>query len=271
MPIARARGFDVDYEDVGSGPAVILLHSSASGNRQWRRLSDELKDRYRLIAINLFGYGATTPWTGAEELTLGDAADLVAAVADRVDQPIALVGHSLGAAVALEAARTLRGRIRMLIAFEPILFYLLKEHGPFAAYAEIANVATVYCGRAEAGDWAAVGELFIDYWSGPGTWAGLGDERRSGLTRFLPNVVHEWSAVINPWRALAEWSAIAAPTHLIRAADSRVPTRAIAALLAAANPSWRLHDVASGGHMAPVARPDVVNPLIARLLDEALM
>src|SRR2546423_13041879 len=114
MPIARARGFDVDYEDVGSGPAVVLLHASASGNRQWRRLSDELKDRYRLIAINLFGYGATTRWVSGRELTLGDAADLVVAVADRVDAPIALVGHSLGAAVAVEAALTLGGRIRML-------------------------------------------------------------------------------------------------------------------------------------------------------------
>src|SRR5215510_11343336 len=268
MPIARAGGFDVDYQDVGAGPAVVLLHSSASGNRQWRRLGDELQDRHRLIAVNLFGYGATTPWAAREELTLGDAANLVVAVADRVDEPVVLVGHSLGAAVAFEAARTLGHRVRMLIAFEPILFYLLKEHGPFAAYAEIAQVATAYCARAATGDWAGVGELFIDYWSGPGTWAVLSEERRSGLIKLLPEVTHEWSAVINPWRALPEWSAIAAPTHLIRAADSRAPTRAIAALLAVANPSWRLHDIACGGHMAPLARPDVVNPLIGRLLDQ---
>src|SRR5437764_1354365 len=159
MPITRAGPFDIDYEDVGLGPAVVLLHSSASGNRQWRRLTDELKDRYRLIAVNLFGYGATTPWAATEELALGDAADLVATVADRVGEPIALDG----------------------------------------------------------------------------------------------------------------WSAIAAPTHLIGAADSRAPTWTIAALLAEANPSWRLHDIACGGHMAPLARPDVVNPLIAQLLDEALM
>jgi pimeloyl-ACP methyl ester carboxylesterase len=269
MPITRAGRFDVDYEDVGSGPAVVLLHSSASGNRQWRRLSDDLKDRYRLIAINLFGYGATTPWAAGRELTLGDATDLVVAVADRVDGPIALVGHSLGAAVAFEAALTLGRRVRVLVAFEPILFYLLEVHGPSAAYAEIAKVASAYGERAAAADWANVGELFIDYWSGPGTWAGLGDERRISLARLLPTVVHEWKAVINPWRALAEWSAIAAPTHLIRAADSRAPTRAIVALLAATNPPWRLHEVAFGGHMAPVAQPDVVNPLITQLLDEA--
>src|ERR1044071_5701900 len=149
MPIVRTRGFDVDYDDAGSGPAVVLLHSSGSGNRQWRRLIEELQDRYRLIAVNLFGYGATTPWCAEEELTLGDAADLVVAVADRVDAPIALVGHSLGGAVALEAARMLRGRLPLLLAFEPILFYLLKEHGPLAAYAEIAAVAAGYRERAE--------------------------------------------------------------------------------------------------------------------------
>jgi len=269
MPIVRTRGFDVDYDDAGSGPAVVLLHSSGSGNRQWRRLFEELQDRYRLIAVNLFGYGATTPWCAKEELTLGDAADLVVAVADYVNAPIVLVGHSLGGAVALEAARMLGGRVRLLIAFEPILFYLLKEHGPLAAYAEIATVAAGYRERAEAGDWASVGELFIDYWSGPGTWAGLSDERRAALTKLLPNVVHEWQAVTSSWRALDDWSAIAARTHLIRAADSRAPTRAIAELLAQANPSWHLHELASGGHMAPVARPDLFNPLLARLLDEA--
>ena len=268
MPIVRAGRFDVDYEDVGSGPAVVLLHSSASGNWQWRRLSDELKDRYRLIAINLFGYGATTSWPAGEELTLGAAADLVTAVTDRVGEPIALVGHSLGAAVACEAALRLGSHVRMLVAFEPILFSLLKVEGPAAAYAEIAHVAAGYCARAAAADWPRVGQLFVDYWSGPGTWAALGDEQRSGLKKLLPNVVHEWEAVMNPWRALNEWSAIAAPTHLIRAADSRTPTRAIAALLAEANPSWRLHEVASGGHMAPMARPDLVNPLIGRLLDQ---
>jgi hypothetical protein len=29
-----------------------------------------------------------------------------------------------------------------------------------------------------------------------------------------------------------------------------------------------VHEVPSGGHMAPLARPDLVNPLIAAALDE---
>ena len=64
MPIVKADPYDVDYAEAGSGPTVLLLHSSAAGNRQWRKLMDERAGRHRLIAINLFGYGATSKWPG---------------------------------------------------------------------------------------------------------------------------------------------------------------------------------------------------------------
>ncbi|HLK09961.1 MAG TPA: hypothetical protein VKW76_01130 [Candidatus Binatia bacterium] len=37
----------------------MLIHSSVSANRQWRALTETLKNRYRVLAINLFGYGET--------------------------------------------------------------------------------------------------------------------------------------------------------------------------------------------------------------------
>jgi pimeloyl-ACP methyl ester carboxylesterase len=266
MPVIKAGTFDVEVLDAGTGPAVVLLHSSASGHRQWRRLIDTLQHRYRLLAVNLFGYGATSPWPDHRPMTLGDEAELALAAAGLADGPVVLVGHSLGAAVALETALRLKDRAAALIAFEPILFYLLSEHGPPAAAAEIAGVAAGYRDHAARDDWAGGGALFVDYWSGAGTWGALSDERRAGLLAVVPNVVHEWDAVLNPWRTLAEWGAIAAPTHIIRAADTRAPTHAIAALTTSAYPQWRLHEVARGGHMAPVTQPDLVNPLIADIL-----
>ena len=54
-----------DFIEAGSvGPLVMLMHSSVSGAKMWRRLMDTLKDRYRVRAVNLIGYGApstTTP------------------------------------------------------------------------------------------------------------------------------------------------------------------------------------------------------------------
>ncbi len=36
----------IDYTDYGKGQPVVLIHSSVSGNRQWRALTEELKDSY---------------------------------------------------------------------------------------------------------------------------------------------------------------------------------------------------------------------------------
>ena len=55
--------FKVDYLEAGSsGPVVMLVHSSVSGARQWRRLMDDLKEQFRVRAVNLFGYGKIPPW-----------------------------------------------------------------------------------------------------------------------------------------------------------------------------------------------------------------
>ena len=59
MPILREGELSVDYLDDGAGPAVVLVHSSVSGNKQWRRLVAALRPTYRCVALNLLGYGLT--------------------------------------------------------------------------------------------------------------------------------------------------------------------------------------------------------------------
>ncbi|MBX9774614.1 MAG: alpha/beta hydrolase [Xanthobacteraceae bacterium] len=269
MPVIKAGAYDLDITDTGSGPVVILIHSSASGLRQWRALTDSLKDRYRVIAVNLFGYGGTAAWPAARPLTAADQAELVVAAAGLAGGPVALVGHSLGGLVALEAAARLGHRVRVVIVFEPILFGHLATHGPAEAYEEIVTLAQRFDELAKVGDWSAAGECFVDYWARPGSFAAMPEERRQNTLAMLPPVVHEWAMAASGLRPLEGWSAITAPVHVIRAADSRIPTRAIVDLLAKAYPEWHLHEVPSGGHMAPLARPDLVNPVIARVLDGA--
>ena len=70
----------VDFLEAGApGATVMLGHSSVSGARQWGRLIDDLKDRFRVRAVNLFGYGATPPWPAGRLQTLDDQARLVEA------------------------------------------------------------------------------------------------------------------------------------------------------------------------------------------------
>ena len=51
-------GVTVDYLDIGTGPAVVLVHSASTGNWQWRRLIEDFGGRRRALAVNLYGgYG----------------------------------------------------------------------------------------------------------------------------------------------------------------------------------------------------------------------
>ena len=96
MPVLSKGRLKIDYIDEGRGQPVVLIHSSVSANRQWRALSEALRDSYRVLAVNLFGYGETTPWPGTSPQSLYAQAQLVTALCDEVASPVHLVGHSFG-------------------------------------------------------------------------------------------------------------------------------------------------------------------------------
>jgi pimeloyl-ACP methyl ester carboxylesterase len=109
------------------GPMVVLVHSSVSGARQWRRLMDDLKGDFRVRAVNLFGYVKTPPWAAARSQTLDDQARLVEAVLPTNADEIYLVGHSFGGSVAMKAAARLSGRVAKLVLLETNPFHLLAQ------------------------------------------------------------------------------------------------------------------------------------------------
>ncbi len=94
------------------------------------------------------------------------------------------------------------------------------------------------------------------------------NDRKQNTIAMLPPVVNEWAMGTTGLRPIEAWPAITAPVHLIHAADTRAPTRAIVKLLLEHYPNWHSHEVPSGGHMAPLMRPDLVNPVIAAIVDK---
>ena len=261
----------VDYLKSGSsGPMVILVHSSVSGARQWRRLMDDLKNEFRVRAVNLFGYGKTPPWPADEMQTLNDQARLVEAAIPPDVHEIYLVGHSFGGSVAMKVAARWTGNVARLVLLETNPFYLLAQAGRMDAFAEAMELRNYIKSFGARNEWAAAAEKFADYWNGEGTWRDMSPDRRIAFSQSLKPNFFEWDAVMNETTPVEEWAMLLPEATLLVSDPCTVlPIREITALLRRSCPRWAYKEVPGAGHMAPLTRPDLINPLVASFLGAA--
>ena len=257
----------VDFIEAGSGAPVILVHSSVSGARQWRRLMEDLQADFLVRAVNLFGYGKTPPWSSDRTQRLEDQAALVEAALPADAEKICLVGHSFGGSVAMKAAARLSQRVAKLVLLEPNPFYLLRQAGHAAAFAEIMALRNLVKTRGPLGAWSEAAEGFADYWGGAGTWQKMPIERREVFAEGLKPVFFEWDAVMNETLTATQWAELLPRATLLASDPNTVrPIREITTLLRQACPFWTYQEIPAGGHMAPLSRPDLVNPIVRSFL-----
>lgn len=266
MPILTRGAHQIEYLEEGAGDTVILVHSSVSGNRQWRVLIDSLRDEYRVIAPNLLGYGGTTVWAGTERQTLAVQSELIVALCSQVPGPVHFIGHSFGGAVALKAASILGNRVGKLVLFEPMLAYLLLHAGHYDAFLEAKTLADHVKQSASTGDWAAAASKFADYWSGDGSWAAMPEKKREAFTAALQPTIHEFDAMLEEPASAVLYATLPAKTLVMHAPEPRRPILEIVEILENVCPHWTFKQITEGGHMAPLTKPELVNPLILEFL-----
>ncbi|MFV2009265.1 MULTISPECIES: alpha/beta fold hydrolase [unclassified Micromonospora] len=113
MATIRVGDATISYDDVGTGPPVLLIHAGIADRRMWRAQVAALRDRHRVIAMDLRGYGESDlPATGFahhdDVIGLLDALGVARA---------ALVGCSFGGAVAIDATLAHPDRVTALALF----------------------------------------------------------------------------------------------------------------------------------------------------------
>lgn len=258
---------EVDVIEKGDGPTVVLIHSSVAGAGQWRRLMDDLAGEFRLIAVNLMGYGRTAPWGAERAQTLYDQAHLLEHVLPDGIGRFSIVGHSFGGSVAMKAAACSGDRVDRLVLIEPNPFYLLSQHGRDDAFAEALTLKTCIKESGGRGDWAAAAAVFADYWNGAGSWDAMPEDRRAKFALALRPNFHEWDAVMDETTPISEWrERLPRETTVIRAADTVRSIAEIVDLMEASCLDWRFETLGEGGHMAALTRPETMNPLIRSAL-----
>jgi pimeloyl-ACP methyl ester carboxylesterase len=94
---------DLAHDDAGDGPVVVLIHGHPFNRGMWAPQLAVLRDRFRVIAPDLRGYGDSpvTPGTVPMAQLAADVGHLL----DRKDiATAALVGLSMGGLVVMELA-----------------------------------------------------------------------------------------------------------------------------------------------------------------------
>jgi pimeloyl-ACP methyl ester carboxylesterase len=250
----------------GRGIPIILLHSSMSSKHQWRKLIDCMRDRHRLIAIDLHGYGETSQSWSVDCFALNDEVRLVESVLTSVlqsDERFHLVGHSYGGVVALQLAQKHPQRVRSLSVFEPIPFHLFTDSN--TAMAEVNSMRSQIEASLKTDDGRSGAACFIDYWSGRGAFSRMPEDRQAMMGKLLLKTVVEFQAVAREPLRRDAYQRIVAPTCLISGSSSPSLAHTATSILAGLLPIAHQHQIPAG-HMAPMTDPTLVNPIIERFI-----
>jgi 3-oxoadipate enol-lactonase len=100
MPYSTRNGLKIHYDVHGEGPPLVLIHANPFDRRLWTYQVSRFSPFYKVIAIDLRGYGLSDKPDGA--FTLRDMADDVLGVcADEGVEKAIFAGVSVGSGIAL--------------------------------------------------------------------------------------------------------------------------------------------------------------------------
>ena len=150
------------FQVMGAGPPILLLHGTGSSCHTWAGIAPLLAEHYTIYMPDLPGHGFTqTP--PASGLSLVGMTRLVNDLLTALDvEPEAIIGHSAGAAVAVQLALAGYARPRAIVAingaFQPFsgLAALLF---PIAAHVLALNPITIFAVSTGAKDRSRIERL----------------------------------------------------------------------------------------------------------------
>jgi pimeloyl-ACP methyl ester carboxylesterase len=121
-PTSRFMNIDgvrMHYRDEGTGPVVVLFHANFSNLIDWDPWVDALKDRYRVVRVDMTSHGLTGP-DPTGDYTLPRTLELTEKFMDALGIGKAtLGGTSLGGTVAIHYTARHPERVERLILLSP--------------------------------------------------------------------------------------------------------------------------------------------------------
>lgn len=134
--VVQVDGLNIHYKDTGpkDAPVVLLLHGFGSSLQTWDVWAAKLESHYRVIRLDLPGFGLTGPSPLHDYSEAGDLATLMHFVDKLGVASFSVIGHSMGGKMAWGLAAAAPDRVKALVLMAPDGFPEAKDIGtkPYA-------------------------------------------------------------------------------------------------------------------------------------------
>ncbi|WP_421697821.1 alpha/beta fold hydrolase [Ancylobacter sp.] len=246
---------------VAGAPAVVLIHGVGMASEVWAPQIDALSAFHDVIALDMPGHGGSS--LPPEDARLSDYADQVVALLDGLGlYSAALVGHSMGALVALEVALAHPARVRAVAALNAV----------FCRTPEQRAVVTARAGSLEAEGRAASHEAAVARWFGAPVPAEL-EASAAQVSALLASGDPLGYARTYALFAASDaahrdrLASLAMPALFMTAEGDPNSTPAMSRAMAALAPQGAAEVLAGARHMMTLTHPAEVNARLLAFLD----
>lgn len=224
----------------GNGETVMLLHGAGDSAASWSQVVPELVSEHRLVVLNLAGHGQSEPAAGPIDVGMVLAGVEAALEQLAPNEPVTLVGNSLGGWVAMLVAHRHPARVARVVCVNG---GALRGHNEEArvlpANREEAREAVRQTRDAAS---PPVPDFVLD--------AIVREAQSGALARFAAS-----AASMHEWVLDGKLGEIQAPVHLIWGASDRLMPLDYARRLQAELPGATLTVLERCGHVPHVECP----------------
>ena len=252
----------IDYDECGSGPAVVLLPGSCSTGAAWRPVIAAWGNQFRSVTTSLLGYGGTSERRAAGEPSISRNAEAMESVIRKAGGRVHLVGHSFGGLVALAVALRNLVSIASLVIIEAPAVDILRERNEDRHYRAFRRMTEAYFADFEGGNAEAIAAM-IDFYGGAGTFISWPPRSRAYAVETTPVNILDWADAYGFPLPAASLGAITIPLLIVRGGASPEAVQCANALLCEFSGNAALATIDGAAHFVIATHADEIASRIA--------
>jgi len=283
-PVESFDGTKLYVGEAGSGPTVLFVHGFCLNASSWHYQLQEMSDEFRCVVYDMRGHGESERPASDDYAMEAHARDLEAVIAS-IEEPVMVVGHSMGGMALIQYAglfpEQIGDKVRAVALVDTAAHDVMGGMVPSAArlltpaLRLLEQAATMAAARnPEAFDRVRKNQknmvaLLIKL-------MGFGPKAHRHQLAFMNQMLQAIPAeilvpIVKTLRAMDVTGAldnIDVPTLVVVGARDRLTPRAAARFLATAIHGARLEVIPHAGHMPMLEQPEEFNAVLRRFLKQ---